>query len=114
MSGPEREFQLEMEADPKEGSQPEAFFQAAGHRETEPEGEGGDDAMQELELEATEDSEFEDGSSSGYAERFYELSQREFESDSERDASVHELMREMETEYFLGKLIKKGAGLIKK
>ena len=114
MSELEQEFELEMEADPNESSELEASFEALDDRETEPEGEGGDDAMQELELEATEDSEFEDGSSSGYAERFYELSQREFESDGERDASVHELMREMETEYFLGKLIKKGAGLIRK
>jgi hypothetical protein len=111
MSELEQEFELEMEGEPTESSELEASFEALDDREAEPDSET--DTLQELEFEAGEDSEFED-TSSGYADRFYELSQREFESESERESSVQDVMREMETEFFLGKLVKGGIGLARK
>jgi len=73
----------------------------------------------QTELDDSElDEEIEEPDVHGFAERFYELSLREFESEIEIDHEVNRLLGEMEREYFfgsLGKLIK-GAGrqLIKK
>jgi hypothetical protein len=68
------------------------------------------------------DSDFEDyrveSDVDDYAERFMELGRRGFESESELDDSVNEILNEMERDYFfkgLGKKFKKyGKGLLKK
>lgn len=112
MSELEREFELEMEGEPADAGELESSFESLDDQEAAFEAESEDETAQELEFEA-DDSEYEDAPS-GYAERFFELSQREFESESERDAAVQELMRDMEADYFLGRLIKKGAGIVRK
>ncbi len=68
-----------------------------------------DDREWEKELESAIDSDRErpeeeadkgDTESTDYADRFYELSQRSFESEFEMDDSVNRLLTEMEREYF--------------
>ena len=60
-----------------------------------------------------------------YAERFFELSQREFEFESEIDEAVGEILDDMQREYFsfggllkkakgIGNIVKKGVALAKK
>lgn len=60
----------------------------------------------------------EDNRNSDYAERFYELSTREFELESELDQEVNDILDEIERDFFFKKMfkkIKKGAkGLAKK
>lgn len=81
-----------------------------------------DDAEFEEEFDDAEalQEEFETGDeeSGDYAERFYELSQMEFELESELDRELSELLGEMEREYFFGGvkrfLKSKGKGLLKK
>jgi hypothetical protein len=80
----------------------------------------------QYELEADDDSEFEEGadeeygvdeeldSGGGYAERFQELAMREFESDDELDSGIRDILGEMEQQYFLGGLLKKGLNFAKK
>ena len=41
-----------------------------------------------------------------FAEQFYELGQRQFESEFEVDRELSEVLDEMEREYFLGGLVK--------
>ena len=84
----EREFELEMEEDAELETIDDEF-------ETLPE-----------ESESLDDSELDDDTrdSTDYANRFYELSQREFESESEVDGAVSEILNEMEQEFFFGKL----------
>ncbi|MBI4523814.1 MAG: hypothetical protein HY695_08395 [Deltaproteobacteria bacterium] len=99
MSELERELELEMEGD--EGSAEEAELEQELDEEWEAEGP---------------EEEFEDveGESAGdFAERFYELSQREFESESEVDSSLNELFTEMERDLFWGK-IRKGFQRLKR
>lgn len=65
---------------------------------------------------------YDGGGSSTYGERFYELSQREWESEFELDTAIDQVLGEMEREYFFGSIargikkgLKKGAkGLLKK
>ena len=97
MSELEREFELEMEGDDQFASSYE---------------ERGD------ELEADEelgDQEYEglDQEGSGYADRLFELSQREFESESELESEVQDLLNEIEQDFFFGK-IRKGWSKFKK
>lgn len=80
----------------------------------------------QYELEADEDSEFEEGadeeysadeeldSGGGYAERFQELAMREFETDEELETGIRDILGEMEQQYFLGGLLKKGVSFAKK
>lgn len=101
----EQEFELEMDdLELDEGEAADEEFEESD--EFEYEGDLGE------ELEAGD----EEGSD--YAERFYELSQMEFESESDVDREMEGLLDEMEREYFfggVGKFLKKGAkGLIKK
>lgn len=62
------------------------------------------------------DSEFEapdyDAAGSDYGRRFFELSLREFESDSERDAEIDAVLDDMEREYFLGGWLKKAGSAL--
>ncbi len=99
MSDLEREFEFEFQDEP-----------AAYSRES-----SADDLDQEFEtiLSDDSDSEFEyseDTSSPDadqYAQRLYELSQREFESESEVDEALNEVLHDMEADMFWGS-IKKG------
>ena len=85
------------------------------------------DLEAQYELEADDDSEFEEGadeeygdhdneldSGGGYAERFQELAMREFESDDELEMGIRDILGEMEQQYFLGGLLKKGLNFAKK
>jgi len=80
----------------------------------------GDEEDFELILEDDEEreSDFEEEDLSDYAERFYELSVRQFESESEVDEAINGLMNEMERDFFFKKLKKRlksaGKKLIKK
>jgi len=101
----EREFELEMEGDPS--------------LESDSEFEDGLSTEFEAGLEADAAEEFEtDGASGPYAERFYELSQRGYESEYEMEGDVSEIVNEMEQEFFFGglgkRLRKAGRGLLKK
>jgi len=99
------------------------------------------DLESQYELESNEDSEFEYGEdaelddeyetdeeyelgdepegeldqSQSYGERFHELAMREFETDEELEVGLRDILGEMEQQYFLGGLVKKGfGGLVKK
>lgn len=87
MSELEREFEFQME------------------REAEEEFENFEEGTEEeFELELPDEPEEE--STNDYADRFFELSQREFESESEADESVYEILDDIEKEYFFGSLKK--------
>jgi hypothetical protein len=115
MSELEQEFELEMD-----------------NLETDEQYEAGDDyEIDDLEFEANADDESDDYEFEGefeetgdsedeafeagdtdFAERFFELSQREFESETEIDEAVNEILDDMEREYFsFGGLLKKAKGL---
>jgi hypothetical protein len=128
MSELEQEFELEMDD-----------LETDDNYET-----GDDDEIDDLEFEGNEDYESDDYESEGesedmsddeyeafeagdtdFAERFFELSQREFESETEIDEAVNEILDDMEREYFsfsgvlnkakgLGKIVSKGIDLAKK
>ena len=87
MSELERELELEMEGD--EGS---AEFEEELDEEWE--AEGSDEEFEDVEGESTGD----------YAERFYELAQTGFESETEVDERLNEVFREMERDFFWGKI----------
>lgn len=102
MSELEREFEFEMdEPDERGPSGLEAEFEAIFEFD-EPAGE------YEFEGGRDDDREYEapDDSVAAYADRFFELSQREFESESEADSAINGLLTEMEPEYFFGSLKK--------
>ncbi|MGA9769547.1 MAG: hypothetical protein WBV94_10935 [Blastocatellia bacterium] len=93
MSELEREFELEMEDDHESlnSDELEAEFEGLeGYESYEP----------ELEFE---ESDHEGGD---YADRFYELSQRGYESESQMDEELDSILNEMEQEYFFGGLKK--------
>jgi hypothetical protein len=77
--------------------------------------EGDEDNLSENELDALyeglEDndlqSEIDDDISSEYGMRFYELSNRSFESDGDRDLAINGLLNEMERDFFFKKMFKK-------
>ena len=101
----EREFELEMEGDP-DGAQESEFEDTL---ETE--------YADEFESELYGEAESADASQS-FAERFYELSQRGYESEFEMEGDVSQLVNEMEQEFFFGglkkRLRKAARGLIRK
>lgn len=87
---------------------------------------GDEESESEYEFESEYESEYEDeyesdlaeefemlgADKADYAERFFELSQREFESESEIDEAVNEILDDMQREYFsFGGLIKKAKGI---
>lgn len=92
MSDLEREFELEMEGNEGESGQDEEL-------ESDWEAQGDEEADEKADKE-WENEPVETG---GYAERFYELSQREFESESELDNEVRGIVNEMERDFFFGK-----------
>ena len=106
MSDLEREFELDLEAEPADegefesGLDEEAF--EAELDEEYGEEEVGDEADREFEFEQDEDPrELE------FTERFYELGQRQFEFEFEVDRALTGVLNDMEREYFLGGLVKK-------
>lgn len=77
-----------------------------------------EDAIEDVQESESEAPDFEDFEGAGepepteeYAQRFYELSTREFEDESDLDREIGGLLNEMERQYFWGgfkKLLKKG------
>jgi hypothetical protein len=105
MSDLEREFELDMESEPPEEEAFETELDEELEAEFEEEfrdQEGPEEEFdQELGLETDQDPrEME------FAERFYELGQRQFESEFEVDRELAEVLDDMEREYFFGRLVK--------
>lgn len=99
----ERGFEYELEAVDEDAADLETSFESFRHDEDDAELELGD---QELE------------SGGDYADRFLELSEREFEDEADREHEIDSLLGEMERDFFFGKLAraaKRGVkGLVKK
>ncbi|NOT46924.1 MAG: hypothetical protein HOP17_04140 [Acidobacteria bacterium] len=99
----ESEYELEMDNESEHGSDSEfeyadTEYESSGDYEYELDSEferGG-----EYEEEYDGEYESQDSETSHYAERFYELAQREFESESELDQEVNGLLNEMEQDFF--------------
>lgn len=118
----ESEYELEMDNGESEYASDSEFefsdseYESAGDYEDEFESEYEGDYEEEY------DGEFEyesvGGESSQYADRFYELAQMEFESESELDQEVNGILNEMEQDFFWGSakrfLKKRGRGLLGK
>jgi hypothetical protein len=111
MSDLEREFELDMEAEPPdeayEADLDEEFEADLGDEEYGEEEEGSEDLDQELELVDEELGPDEDPREMEFAERFYEFGQRQFESEFEVDRALSGVLDDMEREYFLGGLVKR-------
>lgn len=99
MSELEKEFELEMDEEPMGKKFEESPVE---ERELEEEFE----AISELKEEEIGEQEFEE-KPADYAERFYELSLREFESESEVDDAINKLLTEMERDFFFRGLWRK-------
>jgi hypothetical protein len=106
----EREFELDMESEPPDE---EAFetdldeeFEADLDEEYGEE-ESGEELDQEFEVLAEALEQDADPREMEFAERFYELGQRQFESEFEVDRALTGVLNEMEREYFLGGLAKR-------
>ncbi|MDY0883486.1 hypothetical protein ACFPL7_11045 [Dongia soli] len=106
----EREFELEME---DAGSIEQEFDDMESDEEFE-EDEADDEAF-ELDEQFEQDEEFESvddesGDASGqdqeYVERFLEIAAREFESESEVDQAMNEVLDDMSREYLFGGLVR--------
>lgn len=106
----EFEFEFELDDDARGAGEFEAQYEALFEGEERAEEyEMGDDREYEYEDGDYGDREYEGGDYGGvakYAERFYELSEREFESEAEADSAINGLLTEMEREYFFGSLKK--------
>lgn len=117
MSELEQEFELEMDDYEMDDFEMDDESETDDFEfESDEESEYGDE-----EFEAEEDGEYEmfEAGDGDYAERFFELSQREFESESEIDEAVNEIFDDMQREYFsfggfLKNAAKKGFALAKK
>src|SRR5690554_2542779 len=109
MSDLEREFELEMDDHNYSGSIDET--------EMEYEDESADSGYDQEEYgQASLDDEYDhdenedeyeyeaDYEHMSYGERMYELSQREFESEWERNEALDNIFEEIEREYFLGRI----------
>ncbi len=117
MSDLEREFELEMEGDGPEIRQVEAS-ESDSDAESQSDWEETTQSNEGADEEVDEEWEKESVEVAGYADRFFELTQREFESESELDDEVRGLVNEMERDYFWGKwknrLKRIGGGLLRK
>lgn len=115
MSELEQEFELEMD-----DLETDDNFETGDDYEIDDlEFESGDDSEYETEYESANEYEMFEAGDTDYAERFFELSQREFESESEIDEAVNEILDDMQREYFsfggfLKKAARKGFSLAKK
>ncbi|WP_437489549.1 hypothetical protein WME75_10920 [Sorangium sp. So ce1014] len=120
----ELEFELEMEnEDPYASEADEELEGLEGELEGDEEHEGDEGELDsELELDSEADDEVDqelvEPDVRGFGERFYELSLRDMESESDVQQEVDRIIGEMEREYFfggLGKLVSKaGKSLVKK
>src|ERR1041384_595154 len=72
--------------------------------------EYGDDAELDEEYELGDEPEGELDQSQSYGERFHEIAMREFETDEELEVGLRDILGEMEQQYFIGGLVKKGLG----
>ncbi|HZK04762.1 MAG TPA: hypothetical protein VFC82_02825 [Actinomycetaceae bacterium] len=117
----EFEFEFEMDGPPDRGggagleAEFEAFFEAEAEAEAdagEPLGEyeyengPGYENGRGFEHEQDYELEIDDDRAQEFAERFFELSQREFESEAEAENAIDGLLTEMEPEYFFGAIKK--------
>jgi hypothetical protein len=99
MSELEREFELDM--DEGQGQAGENEYS----EDSEVEGEiPSDDSEFEVEFEGPEEESGSPLDVSSYSERFYEISQLEFESEFEYEVEIRRVLDDMEREYFWGKL----------
>jgi len=108
----EREFELDMESEPPAGEAykvdlDEEFEADLDDEEYGEKEEGPDDLDRELELMDEELGLDEDPREREFAEQFYELGQRQFESEFEVDRALTGILDDMEREYFLGGLVKR-------
>jgi hypothetical protein len=105
MSELEREFELEMEEDPELEWESDLDEELESSREYEE--EGLEEEFEALDEEGTD-----------YAERFYELSQREYESEAEIDQEINGILNEMERDFLFGGIRKwakkRGGALLKR
>ncbi len=99
MSELEREFELEMDEGEGEAGDKE-YSEDSEVEEEIP----SDDSMFELEFEEPEEESGSPLDASSYSERFYEISQLEFESEFEYEVEIRRVLDDMEREYFWGKL----------
>lgn len=116
MSELEKEFELEMDGDSElESTDDFEFEMTDANEEYESDDYETDDFEAEYhEAEPQEEYEWLTANDSDYGERFYELSQREFESESEIDEAVNEILDDMENEFFFGGLLDKAKNAAKK
>jgi hypothetical protein len=105
----EREFELEMDDGSDRGSDSESGrYGSTGMGEAP----GDEELEREFELLGETDGGMEQDSEAGYgdvgdyADRLYELSQREFESEREVEGAVRDVLDDMEREYFFGRLVR--------
>lgn len=118
MSELEQEFELEMDDSETDDFETDDFEMNDDSETDDFEFEADDESeSDDYESEHEDDSQGEyewlESSNSGYGERFFELSQREFESESEIDEAVNEILDDMEREYFLGGILKGGLSKLK-
>ena len=117
----ELESEYELEVDDSESeyeSDSEFEFGDSEYEGLDSESDGEYESDYEDEYESEFDSESQDGETSQYADRFYELAQMEYESESELDQEVNGILNEMEQDFFwkaAKRFIKKrGPGLLGK
>jgi hypothetical protein len=74
-----------------------------------------DDSELDDEFESGDEPEGELDQSQTYGERFHELAMHEFETDEELEVGLRDILGEMEQQYFIGGLVKRGlGGLVKR
>jgi hypothetical protein len=103
----EREFELDMESEPPDEEAFESDLDEEFEAELDEEygeEEVGDEPDRAFEVELEQDG---DPRELEFAERFYELGQRQFESEFEVDRALTGVLNDMEREYFLGGLAKR-------
>jgi hypothetical protein len=115
MSDLEREIELEMDSE-LEGADTSAELEGPEYEDDareagdtyELEAEGGFDQEADEETEDVSELEFDGGDrEQEYVERFLEIASREYESESEVDAAMNEVLDGMAREYLFGKIFKK-------
>jgi hypothetical protein len=121
----ERELELQMDDDTDTSGGPTESLEVV----TDDLGDIGRELDEELDDDSASVDDDASYDGTDYADRFYELAQRQFESESELDEPVNELLGEMEREFFwkgigkrlrkaakggLGKLVKKGVSLARR
>lgn len=90
----------------------EAQYELESDDDSELENSAEDEYEDDQEYEQEPEGEI-DADGQSYAERFAEIATREFESDEELEAGLRDILGEMEQQYFLGGIFKKGLGFAK-